>query len=181
MTDKMEPVAAIEAAEARHNFTEWLAREMPPGTVISDPRWWAPKIIRAFTDYRTLAEAANPPAQSAQQPSPARGGADERKLIGWRTGDYLHETADRDKALNWIGNVEVLPIFEGDPNTKLQAAALPAVPEGFVLVPKVPTDDMLRAMRKQRSGAAVGTGDRALYAAMLAAAPSAATGEGVEG
>lgn len=31
-------------AEALNEFTEWLAREMPGGTVISDPRWWAPRI-----------------------------------------------------------------------------------------------------------------------------------------
>jgi hypothetical protein len=26
------------------NFSEWLAREMPAGTVIGDPGWWAPRI-----------------------------------------------------------------------------------------------------------------------------------------
>ena len=29
-------------------FVEWLCQEMPPGTVISDPAWWAPKIHRAM-------------------------------------------------------------------------------------------------------------------------------------
>lgn len=29
-------------------FSDWLAREMPPGTVISDPRWWAPRIAARF-------------------------------------------------------------------------------------------------------------------------------------
>ena len=29
-------------------FTEWMVREMPPGTVIGSPRWWAPKIIGAL-------------------------------------------------------------------------------------------------------------------------------------
>ena len=78
---------------------------------------------------------------------PARGVVDERRLIGWRTGDYLWETAERATALGWLGNVEVLPIFEGDPNTKLQAAqpAAPSVPEGWVLVPREPTRDMLWA------------------------------------
>lgn len=28
-------------------FAEWLRREMPAGTVIGDPDWWAPKILRA--------------------------------------------------------------------------------------------------------------------------------------
>lgn len=29
-------------------FVEWLCQEMPPGTVISDPAWWAPKIHRSM-------------------------------------------------------------------------------------------------------------------------------------
>jgi len=41
------------------------------------------------------------------------------RLIGWRTDDYLHETADRDMALNWEPNCRLLPIFEGDTLTKL--------------------------------------------------------------
>lgn len=28
-------------------FAEWLKREMPAGTVISDPEWWAPRILKA--------------------------------------------------------------------------------------------------------------------------------------
>lgn len=41
------------------------------------------------------------------------------KLIGWRTENFLWETDDVDKARNWEPNIGVLPIFEGDPNTKL--------------------------------------------------------------
>jgi hypothetical protein len=29
------------------DFAAWLAREMPAGTVIADPAWWAPRILRA--------------------------------------------------------------------------------------------------------------------------------------
>ena len=43
------------------------------------------------------------------------------KLIGWRTSDYLMETSDVDKAKNWEVHYEMLPIFEGDPHTKLAA------------------------------------------------------------
>lgn len=43
-----------------------------------------------------------------------------QKLIGWRTYDYLQETSDPEKALNWSSAVGVLPVFEGDPNTKLE-------------------------------------------------------------
>ncbi|WP_305828732.1 hypothetical protein [Pseudomonas aeruginosa] len=42
------------------------------------------------------------------------------KLIGWRTENYLWETSDPSVARNWEPNIGVLPIFEGDPNTKLQ-------------------------------------------------------------
>ena len=44
---------------------------------------------------------------------------DEPKLIGWRTADFLNETTDIKSARNWEVHYEVLPIFEGDPNTKL--------------------------------------------------------------
>jgi hypothetical protein len=43
------------------------------------------------------------------------------KLIGWRIADYTAETNDPEKAKNWSSNVAILPIFEGDPNTKLTA------------------------------------------------------------
>ena len=30
------------------SFEQWLVREIPPGTVISNPLWWAPKIRQAL-------------------------------------------------------------------------------------------------------------------------------------
>lgn len=42
-----------------------------------------------------------------------------KKLIGWRTSDFLRETSDQQLALNWANHHEVLPIFEDDPNTAL--------------------------------------------------------------
>lgn len=66
-------------------------------------------------DEAVLAESefaqASPSANPVRQP----------RLIGWRTDNYLWETSDPDVAKNWEGNVGVLPIFEGDPNAKLQA------------------------------------------------------------
>lgn len=47
------------------------------------------------------------------------------KLIGWRTDDYLIETSDPDKARNWEVHHKILPIFEGDPYTKLHAGSPP--------------------------------------------------------
>lgn len=48
------------------------------------------------------------------------------KLIGWRTENFLWETDDVDKARNWEPNIGVLPIFEGDPNTKLGSHGITA-------------------------------------------------------
>lgn len=45
--------------------------------------------------------------------------SEQKRLIGWRTDNFLWETSDPDKARNWEGNIGVLPIFEGDVNTKL--------------------------------------------------------------
>lgn len=33
--------------EASQELAEWFCREMPPGTVVGDPRWWAPRIVKA--------------------------------------------------------------------------------------------------------------------------------------
>lgn len=48
------------------------------------------------------------------------------KLIGWRTANFLWETDDIEKARNWEPYIGVLPIFEGDPYTKLYIAPVPA-------------------------------------------------------
>lgn len=55
------------------------------------------------------------------------------KLIGWRTENFLWETDDVEKARNWEPNIGVLPIFEGDPNTKLYTHPTPAQPAPVVL------------------------------------------------
>ena len=47
----------------------------------------------------------------------------QKRLIGWRMADYTDETADPALAKNWATTVDVLPIFEGDVNTKLSPAA----------------------------------------------------------
>lgn len=45
------------------------------------------------------------------------------------------------------------------------------IPSGWKLVPVEATDNMLRAIRRQRTGARVGKGDRADWAAWLSAVP----------
>ena len=39
------------------SFEQWLAREIPPGTVISDPLWWAPKIRQALQSGEPVGHA----------------------------------------------------------------------------------------------------------------------------
>lgn len=47
----------------------------------------------------------------------------QKRLIGWRASDYTDETSDPELAKNWAAAIGVLPIFEGDVNTKLSTAA----------------------------------------------------------
>lgn len=78
-----------------------------------------------------LYERPAAPASASEAPV-----AKAKRLIGWRSENYLHETADRDTAINWEPHIGVLPIFEGDENTSLKAPVAPVdVPEGFALVP----------------------------------------------
>jgi hypothetical protein len=54
------PVTTNQAAIDR--FAEWLAREMPPGTVIGDPLHWAPRIVFAVLNACQKVEPTQPPA-----------------------------------------------------------------------------------------------------------------------
>lgn len=66
-----------------------------------------------------LAESRREIAQLKSQRAPVQEPVAKPKLIGWRTADFLNETTDIRSARNWEVHYEVLPIFEGDPNTKL--------------------------------------------------------------
>lgn len=76
-------------------------------------------------------------AITSQEVSAPAGG---KRLIGWRSADYTMETADRDMAENWSHNVDVLPIFEGDPNTRLAASHSPVAAEQAPAVAGVDAD-----------------------------------------
>ena len=56
--------------------------------------------------------------------APAVQAEQTKRLIGWRTTDYTEETSDPEMAKNWAAAVGVLPIFEGDINTRLPAEQL---------------------------------------------------------
>ena len=54
-------VAALSAraqGEADGTFAEWLAHEMPAGTIIGDPAWWANRIARQYAKRATPAVRA---------------------------------------------------------------------------------------------------------------------------
>ncbi|MEY8579859.1 hypothetical protein AALM51_10245 [Enterobacter roggenkampii] len=93
--------AAEKAGTDNHTQDEWFhyLRSSTPATVL------------ALLDELEAAEK-----RIAELPGPKR-------LIGWRMADYTDETADPALAKNWATAVDVLPIFEGDVNTKLSAAA----------------------------------------------------------
>jgi len=66
--------------------------------------------------------------------------ASTKRLLGWRTENYLWETADPAVAKNWEGNIGVLPIFEGDPNTSLDARPAPVHSAHDLTMVQVPRD-----------------------------------------
>ena len=79
-------------------------------------------------------------------------------LVKWQVGGLV---------VHLIGDAKPGDLFYTLPG----AQSAPSVPDGWQLVPIEPTDEMLRAIRAQRSGARKGKGDRADWKAWLAAAP----------
>ncbi|MBJ9248910.1 ead/Ea22-like family protein [Citrobacter freundii] len=69
-------------------------------------------------EIRTLLNALEQATEKRNSDRPG-----QKRLIGWRASDYTDETSDPELAKNWATAVDVLPIFEGDVNTKLTAAA----------------------------------------------------------
>jgi hypothetical protein len=51
-TVEFDGIADGQELPAHEDFAAWLAREMPVGTVIGDPAWWAPRILRAALAMR---------------------------------------------------------------------------------------------------------------------------------
>ncbi|WP_116295133.1 ead/Ea22-like family protein [Enterobacter kobei] len=69
-------------------------------------------------EIRTLLNALEQASEKRNSGLP-----DQKRIIGWRASDYTDETSDPELAKNWAAAIGVLPIFEGDVNTKLSAAA----------------------------------------------------------
>ncbi|EPW4200291.1 ead/Ea22-like family protein [Enterobacter hormaechei] len=69
-------------------------------------------------EIRTLLNALEQATEKRNSDIPG-----QKRLIGWRASDYTDETSDPELAKNWAAAIGVLPIFEGDVNTKLSVAA----------------------------------------------------------
>ena len=70
-------------------------------------------------EIRTLLNALEQATEKLKYDIPG-----QKRLIGWRASDYTDETSDPELAKNWAAAIGVLPIFEGDVNTKLTAAGI---------------------------------------------------------
>ncbi|MDM3050917.1 ead/Ea22-like family protein [Citrobacter sp. CK183] len=70
-------------------------------------------------EIRTLLNALEQATEKRNSDRPG-----QKRLIGWRASDYTDETSDPELAKNWAAAIGVLPIFEGDVNTKLSAAGI---------------------------------------------------------
>ncbi|WP_312817213.1 hypothetical protein [Atlantibacter subterraneus] len=106
----------------------------------------------------TLAEIAEGIRALHPAAAPAVQAEQTKRLIGWRTTDYTEETSDPEMAKNWAAAVGVLPVFEGDINTRLQAEPLSVDTLANVLrnAPDAPSDNQgkkrVKCIGQQLSG-----------------------------
>jgi len=92
----MSQPAEAKAEWRLPEFTQWLRRQMPDGTVICDPDWWAPRLYYALS--------ATPEAQPAEADVMAvlRNASDSEKYLAFEwlrgqacDGDYAVLVSDR--------------------------------------------------------------------------------------
>jgi hypothetical protein len=69
-TPPPEPSGPPTDAERLADFAQWLAREMPPSTIIGDPLWWAPRIACAVLERWGRSPAIEPVPVSERCPGP---------------------------------------------------------------------------------------------------------------
>lgn len=58
-----EPLTTPHSDSHLERFSEWLVKEMPAGTVIGDPHWWARKLLGAACVFADEAPA-QPPSEA---------------------------------------------------------------------------------------------------------------------
>lgn len=120
---------ALEAAAAPEDLSEWadmqfLLWDAQRRAGITDEQ-----ITQAMVEKLAVNKQREWPEPKDGEPrlhiaAPAVQAEQTKRLIGWRTADYTEETSDPEMAKNWAAVVGVLPVFEGDINTRLQAEQL---------------------------------------------------------
>ncbi|EOZ2959087.1 MULTISPECIES: ead/Ea22-like family protein [Enterobacter] len=112
----------IAELEQRHCGTALLEREemhtKTLGRMLDELEAKDSTIATQQQEIRTLLNALEQASEKRNSGLP-----DQKRIIGWRASDYTDETSDPELAKNWAAAIGVLPIFEGDVNTKLSAAA----------------------------------------------------------
>ncbi len=134
------PDCTLDNDEAR----EWVARGLDVVRMVSPinaapqvtsvPEEWRSsmrELVKAMRDYEMDVDEPAPYKHRKMirraellLAAPAVQAEQTKLLIGWRTTDYTEETSDPEMAKNWAAVVGVLPVFEGDINTRLQAEQL---------------------------------------------------------
>ncbi|HGL4295620.1 TPA: ead/Ea22-like family protein [Citrobacter sedlakii] len=105
-----------------HGLAETFFRAANPATVLALLDELEAKDSTISTqqqEIRTLLNALEQATEKRNYDIPGH-----KRLIGWRASDYTDETSDPELAKNWAAAIGVLPIFEGDVNTKLSAAGI---------------------------------------------------------
>ena len=100
----------MSTEQLRSEFEKW-ANKLPSISISGFLDWQGDSYVDDYHQclWQTWQASRSALAQQEKQP----------KLIGWRTTDYTDETTDPDLAKNWAAAVGVIPIFEGDINTKI--------------------------------------------------------------
>jgi hypothetical protein len=118
---------AVEPLERWYpSFANWLEREMPEGTVIGDPLWWASKIATYLQRYGRL--AIEPVPVSERLPGP--GDCDAEGRCWWwivdQPGELPHWIYCTLEVLSWTNFTAWLPHYAlptHDPLPRLLALA----------------------------------------------------------
>ncbi|MBT1833150.1 ead/Ea22-like family protein [Enterobacter hormaechei] len=115
-----DEVAECRRTEGKSLYAEFIA-PANPATVLALLDELEAKDSTIATQQQEIRTLLNALEQASE-----KGNSDvqgQRRLIGWRASDYTDETSDPELAKNWAAAIGVLPIFEGDVNTKLSTAA----------------------------------------------------------
>jgi len=78
--------------DVREKFEAWLCREMPEGTIIGNPNWWANKIWQAAhaESAARIAELEQKLADAEIDARRWRKGVADKEFGVYRNGEYMH-------------------------------------------------------------------------------------------